>query len=52
MAQEHISDLGIIAMHYGEWISVDDICTSFFQTYPQKLFQASVFYGLITLALT
>ena len=42
MAQERMSDLGIIAMYYGEQISVDD-STAIIQAHPQRLFQASRF---------
>ena len=33
MAEERMSDLGVIAMHYNERISVDDVCLAFTQTH-------------------
>ena len=43
MAEEHMADLGVIAMHYNERISVDDLCHAFIQAHPRRLFQASLF---------
>ena len=43
MAEEHMSDLGVIAMHYSETISVDEVCLGFIQAHPRRLFQASLF---------
>ena len=45
MAEERMADLGVIAMHYNESISVyvDDLCHAFIQAHPRKLFQASLF---------
>ena len=43
MGEERMSDLGVIAMHYGERISVDNVCRSFIQANPRRLFQASLF---------
>ena len=37
MAEEHLSDLAVIA------ITTDDICRTFVQTYPRRLFSASLF---------
>ncbi len=43
MAEECMSDLGVIAMHYSEIISVDDVCLAFTQTQARRLFQPSLF---------
>ena len=43
MAEERMADLGVIAMHYNERISVDDLCHAFIQAHPRRLFQASLF---------
>ncbi len=43
MAEERMSDLGVIAMHYSERISVDDVCLAFTQTHARRLFQPSLF---------
>ena len=43
MAEERMSDLGVIAMHYSERISVDEVCLGFIQAHPRRLFQASLF---------
>ena len=43
MAEERMSDLGVIAMHYNERISVDDVCVAFTQAHPRRLFQKSLF---------
>ena len=43
MAEDQLSDLAVIAMHYGEWIPIDDVCRAFIQAHPRKLFQASLF---------
>ncbi len=43
MAEERMSDLGVIAMHYSERISVVDVCLAFTQTHARRLFQPSLF---------
>jgi hypothetical protein len=43
LAEEHFSDLAVIAMHYSERIPVDEICHAFVQANPRRLFQASLF---------
>ncbi len=43
MAEERLSDLSIIAMHYGERIPIDEVCHTFVQAHPRKLFQVSLF---------
>ena len=42
MAEERMSDLGVIAMHYSERI-LDEVCLGFIQAHPRRLFQASLF---------
>ena len=42
MAEEHFSDLAVIAMHYGERIPVDDVLRTFIQLHPRRLFKASL----------
>ncbi len=46
-AEERMSDLGVIAMHYSERISVDDVCLAFTQTHAQRLFQPSLYHSII-----
>jgi len=36
-------DLGVIAMHYNERISVDDVCLAFTQSHTRRLFQPLLF---------
>ena len=43
MAEERMADVGVIAMHYNERISVDEVCHAFIQAHPRRLFQASIF---------
>ena len=43
MTEEHLSNLGVIAMHYSEQIDVDDVCRAFVHEHPRRLFQASLF---------
>lgn len=43
MAEERLADLGVIAMHYSERISIDDVCLAFIQAHPRRLFQPSLF---------
>ena len=43
LAEEHFSDLAVIAMHYSERIPVDEVCHAFIQSHPRRLFQASLF---------
>ena len=43
MAEERMADLGVIAMHYNERISVEDVCHAFIQAHPRRLFQTSLF---------
>ncbi len=52
MAEERMSDLGVIAMHYSERISVDDVdvCLTFTQTHARRLFQPSLFVDSIILS--
>ena len=42
MTEQRLSDLAIIAMHYGERISVE-VCKVFVQAHPRRMFQASFF---------
>ena len=41
MAEEHFSDLAVMAMHYGERIPVDDVLHAFIQLHPHRLFKAT-----------
>ena len=43
MAGEHFSDLAVITMHYSDRISANEICHSFVQAHPRRLFKASLF---------
>lgn len=43
MSEERMSDLSIIAMHYGERMPVDEICQKFVQLHPRRLYHASLF---------
>ena len=44
MTDVYLSDLAVIVIHYGENIATDDIiCRTFVQTYPRRLFSASLF---------
>ena len=36
MAEEHLTDLAVIAMHYSDRISMDKICHSFVQRHIQE----------------
>ena len=42
MAEEHFSDLAVMAMHYGERIPVGDVLHTFVQLHPRRLFKASI----------
>ena len=37
MTEEHLSALAVIAIHYGEKVTTDDICRTFVQT-SKKIF--------------
>ena len=43
MTEEHLSALVVIAIHYSEKVTTDDICRTFVQTYPRRFFSASLF---------
>ena len=43
LAEQHFSDLGVIAMNYGERVQVDDVCHALVQTHPRRLFRDSLF---------
>ena len=43
MSEERMASLGVLAMHYGERIAVDEICNAFIQAHPRRLFEASLF---------
>ena len=43
MSEERLSDLSVIAMHYGEWVSADEVCQAFVQAHPKSLFDSSLF---------
>ena len=43
MTEQRLSDLAIIAVHYSERISVEEVCKAFIQENPRRLFQASLF---------
>ena len=43
LASEHLSDLAVMSMHYGERISVDEIFHAFVQAHPRRIFQATLF---------
>ena len=43
MAEEHFSDLAVIAMHFSDRISIDEISHSFVLVHPRRLFKASLF---------
>ena len=38
LAEEHFSDLPVIAMHYGERILLDEVSYAFVQARPRSLF--------------
>ena len=40
---DHLSDLAVIAMHFSERISVDEILHVFIQAHPRRLFQSTLF---------
>ena len=42
LTEEHLSDLAVMAMHYGERIAVEDVLQAFIQLHPRRLFQASL----------
>ncbi len=44
MTEERLSDLAVIAMHYGERVSVDEVCKAFIQEHPRRLFDSSLFH--------
>ena len=46
MAEDHMGDLGIIAMHYGVRIPVEDVCQAFARENPSCLFKSSLFFGI------
>ena len=39
MTEERLSSLAIIAMHYSERILVDEVCHTFVQQHPRRLFE-------------
>ena len=43
MTEQRLSDLAVIAIHYGERIPVDEACKAFIQANPRRMFQASLF---------
>ena len=43
MCEERFADLGVIAMNYGERITVDDVARAFVEKNPRRLFDASLF---------
>ena len=43
MSEERLSDLSIIAMHYGERVPVDEVCQAFIQEHPRRLFDSTLF---------
>ena len=43
MSEEHMGDLGVIAMHYGERTPCDEICNENVQKNPRRLFKPSLF---------
>ena len=43
MSEEHLSDLSVIAMHYGEQVSADEVCQAFVQAHPRGVFDSSLF---------
>ena len=45
MSEEHMGDLGVIAMHYGERIPCDEICKEVVQQNPKASIQAISFCG-------
>ena len=38
MTEERLSDLAVIAIHYSARIAVDEVCQSFVQKHPRRLF--------------
>ena len=42
LTEEHFSDLAVIAMHYGERVSVEDVLKDFVQAHPRRIFLKSV----------
>jgi hypothetical protein len=43
MSSERLSDLSVIAMHYGERVPVDEVCQAFVKEYPRRLFDSTLF---------
>ena len=43
MSEERFSDLAVIAMHYPERFSVNEICEAFVKAHTRRLFQATLF---------
>lgn len=43
MTEGHLSDLAVMAIHYGERVPIDQICHSFCQAHPRRLFQGCLF---------
>ena len=43
MTEERLSDLAVIAAHYSERIAVEEVCRTFVQEHPRRLFQSSLF---------
>ena len=38
LTEEHFSDLAVIAMHYGQRVSVEDVLKDFVQAHPRRIF--------------
>ena len=43
MAEERLSDLAVIAVHYSERTAVEEVCCTFVQEHPRSFFQSSLF---------
>ena len=43
MKDEHFSDFTVTAMHCDERFPVGEVCQTFIQAYPRRLFEASLF---------
>ena len=42
-SEELLLDLSVTAMHYGERVSIDEVCKAFIQEYPRRLLDSSLF---------
>ena len=47
-SEEHLCDLSIIVMHYGERVPVDEICQAFFKNIQEDYLTPHCFYYMLT----